>query len=214
VIATSATRRQTVSPTRATLPRRKIRIVWLFAAVCSFATIAAGQTPAVANQCAERQPHVTHIRSHDGDRRRNAFTRIAYTKASSRDSASPGVRSGDLAAGRALYLANCSACHGAGGEGNAVGYGTRAPDLKSTSLAAIAPTIRLGPGVMPKFDAHTLSDANVGDITRYIGFLQTGSSNFGGLALFDIGTVAEGAVAIIMGLGSLVVVTRLIGSND
>jgi ubiquinol-cytochrome c reductase cytochrome c subunit len=120
---------------------------------------------------------------------------------------------GNLARGRALFMANCSACHGATAQGGSVGYGWIAPSLDRATVTQVAQAIRVGPGVMPRFDEATLTDRDVNDIVRYVNVLQTDVPNPGGFALGGLGPFAEGLVAWVLGLGSLVVVIRLIGSN-
>jgi ubiquinol-cytochrome c reductase cytochrome c subunit len=66
---------------------------------------------------------------------------------------------------------------------------------------------------MPQFDEHTLSDRDVDDIVRYVNVLQTNIPNAGGLPLLGLGAVAEGLVAWVLGLGTLIVIIRLIGTN-
>jgi ubiquinol-cytochrome c reductase cytochrome c subunit len=119
---------------------------------------------------------------------------------------------GNLARGRALFIANCAACHGATATGGSVGYGWIAPSLDRATVTQVAQAIRVGPGVMPQFDEHTLTDRDVNDIVRYVNVLQTDVVNAGGLPLGDLGPVAEGLVAW-LGLGLLIVIIRLIGSS-
>jgi ubiquinol-cytochrome c reductase cytochrome c subunit len=120
---------------------------------------------------------------------------------------------GNLVRGRALFIANCSACHGAMAQGGSVGYGWTAPSLDRATVTEVAQAIRIGPGVMPRFDEHTLSDRDVNDIVRYVNVLQTNIPNAGGLPLLGLGATAEGLVAWVLGLGTLIVIIRLIGTN-
>jgi ubiquinol-cytochrome c reductase cytochrome c subunit len=120
---------------------------------------------------------------------------------------------GNLAHGRALFIANCSACHGATAQGGSVGYGWVAPSLDRATVTQVAQAIRIGPGVMPRFDEHTLSERDVNDIVRYVNVLQTNVPNAGGLPLGGLGAVAEGFVAWALGMGLLIVIIRLMGTN-
>jgi ubiquinol-cytochrome c reductase cytochrome c subunit len=120
---------------------------------------------------------------------------------------------GNLPRGRALFMANCAACHGATAQGGSVGYGWIAPSLDQATVTQVAQAIRVGPGEMPHFDDKTLTDRDVNDIVRYVNVLQTNVPNLGGLSLGSLGTVAEGLVAWVFGMGSLLVIIRLLGSN-
>ncbi len=121
--------------------------------------------------------------------------------------------SGDVVRGRALFIANCSACHGATAMGGSVGYGEIAPSLHATALTQVAQAIRVGPGVMPQFNSSALTNTDVDDIVRYVGILQAAKHNAGGLALGGLGPVAEGLVAWAIGLGLLVIAVRWIGTD-
>ncbi len=120
---------------------------------------------------------------------------------------------GNLQRGRSLYIANCAACHGATAQGDSVGYGWVAPPLDRATVTQVAEAIRVGPGVMPRFDERTLSNREVNDIVRYVNVLQTDVPNAGGLSLGSLGPVAEGLVAWVFGMGTLVVVIKLIGRD-
>ena len=120
---------------------------------------------------------------------------------------------GNLARGRTLFIENCSACHGATAQGGSVGYGWTAPSLDRATVTQVAQAIRIGPGVMPRFDEHALSDRDINDIVRYVNVLQTNVPNAGGLPLRGLGAVAEGLVAWVLGMGVLIVIIRLVGTN-
>ncbi|MEO9170409.1 MAG: cytochrome c oxidase assembly protein [Candidatus Baltobacteraceae bacterium] len=120
---------------------------------------------------------------------------------------------GNLQRGRTLFIANCSACHGATGKGGAVGYGRLAPNLDSATNVQVAQAIRIGPGIMPVFDPKTLDDAQVSDIVRFVEVLRANRPQAGGFAFDNVGAVAEGMVAWVLGLGLIVIVARVIGTN-
>jgi ubiquinol-cytochrome c reductase cytochrome c subunit len=116
----------------------------------------------------------------------------------------------DIANGRADYIANCAACHGAGGSGDAVGGGAIAPNLLGTGPTQVGEAIRLGPGAMPAFDEQQVSDQGLSDIAAYLEFLRTGESAPGGARIGGVGPVAEGYVGWLVYLVALVGVTRWI----
>jgi quinol---cytochrome-c reductase cytochrome c subunit len=120
---------------------------------------------------------------------------------------------GDLVRGRSSYMANCAACHGAAAQGGSVGYGWVAPPLNAVTPTQIAEAVRTGPSVMPRFGAGVLSDQDVRDIVRYVASLQTDPPDYGGAPLANMGPVAEGLAGWVFGIGSLLLMARLIGSK-
>jgi ubiquinol-cytochrome c reductase cytochrome c subunit len=129
----------------------------------------------------------------------------------------PGIptvypQAGDLPRGAQLFLNNCSACHGAGATGDSVGGGQIAPSLYPASATQIGEAVRVGPGVMPKFAPADLSARDLNSIARYVLWLRDHGDR-GGLQLGRVGAVAEGFVAIVVGLGLLLLVLRLTGSK-
>ena len=122
----------------------------------------------------------------------------------------PGA--GDLARGSELFVGNCSACHGAGGEGDSVGGGQIAPSLYLPTATQIGEAIRTGPGEMPRFGTQTLSDDDVNSLARYLLWIRDNGKE-GGLQLGRVGAVAEGLMAVVIGLGVMLLVIRLTGST-
>ncbi len=119
---------------------------------------------------------------------------------------------GDLSGGSQLFLNNCSSCHAAPAIGDSVGGGQIAPSLGKATATQIGEAIRVGPGVMPPFDPRNLSDEDVNSIARYVLWLRDHGSR-GGIQLGRVGAVTEGFAAIVIGLGLLLLVTRLTGSK-
>lgn len=123
----------------------------------------------------------------------------------------PDASRGELARGRAVYAANCIACHSAFGRGIVVGQRDVAPSLDAASPVEIAEAIRVGPGVMPLFGQDSLRDHDVDSVIRYIDFLTRGQQTPGGITVGRSGPVTEGLVAWFAGMGLLLVVLYLIG---
>jgi ubiquinol-cytochrome c reductase cytochrome c subunit len=119
---------------------------------------------------------------------------------------------GSLPVGQQLYLNNCTGCHGAGGTGDSVGGGQIAPSLGEATDIQIAEAVRVGPGVMPKFGDRTLSQADVDALVAYLLWIRDHGDE-GGLSLGRAGAVAEGFIAMVVGLGVLILVLRLTGSK-
>jgi ubiquinol-cytochrome c reductase cytochrome c subunit len=140
---------------------------------------------------------------------------VAYVR--TLDSGGPNIPSvdaaaGDLPLGGQLFLQNCAACHGAAGVGDSVGGGQIAPPLDVATDVQIAEAIRIGPGSMPQFGERTLTSNDVDAIARYLVWIRTNGSD-GGAQLGRVGSVAEGFIALVIGLGALVLVIRLTGSK-
>lgn len=73
---------------------------------------------------------------------------------------------GDPAHGKALFAANCSACHGATGEG---GVGPKLQGEKSRkNFAAVVAQIKNPAPPMPKLYPSPLSDKDVNDLAAFV----------------------------------------------
>lgn len=124
----------------------------------------------------------------------------------------PRLPAGNIAAGRDLYLTNCAACHGSGADGGVLPGGQTVPRLHGVPDEQIAEAMRVGPGLMPQFAQSDLSDKEAADIVAYIQDMPNHASR-GGWALGGLGPAAEGLVGWGLGLGTLLVVIRLLGKK-
>jgi ubiquinol-cytochrome c reductase cytochrome c subunit len=122
------------------------------------------------------------------------------------------VHSADLTQGASLFALNCAACHTITGAGDALAYGTVAPSLHAADARQVAEAIRTGPGNMPRFTGN-LSDAQVRDIVAYVTEKIQHPSNGGGFGLGGVGPVTEGFVALLFGVGGLMLVCFWIGDR-
>jgi ubiquinol-cytochrome c reductase cytochrome c subunit len=123
----------------------------------------------------------------------------------------PQVREGgEVHRGWELYTANCAACHAATGSGNAVGGGNVAYGLGQATDLQIAEAIVVGPGVMPRFN---LDQQDRDAIIAYVRFLREDPPR-GGAPIGGFGPVAEGFVAVVIGLTLLVLVARFVGRQS
>ncbi|HLW47766.1 MAG TPA: c-type cytochrome [bacterium] len=120
---------------------------------------------------------------------------------------------GDLTTGGQIYAENCAPCHGASGQGAAVGGGADAPDLYEATAVEVAEAVRIGPDPMPRFDTRQINAHELDSLVRYVEFLPR-LPDRGGFSLGHIGPVAEGFIAWIVGLGAIVVIVRLIGTPN
>jgi ubiquinol-cytochrome c reductase cytochrome c subunit len=119
---------------------------------------------------------------------------------------------GDLAEGEELYQSNCAPCHGTTGNGGAVGP-RYAPNIHEATPQQIVEAIRIGPTTMPKFGYAQLSWSEAVSLARYVMYLRDPEDR-GGAGLSHVGPLIEGFVAILVGLGLLVVLTRFLGTRS
>lgn len=117
-----------------------------------------------------------------------------------------------VSAGESLFSTNCAACHTITGAGDALANNVFAPSLAPATPTQVAEAVRTGPGNMPRFGPGTLSDRQVADIVKYVGYLQNPNDR-GGIALGHVGPVTEGFIAILVGLGSLMLIGLWIGGR-
>lgn len=117
---------------------------------------------------------------------------------------------GDLPEGRRLFIANCAACHGATGAGDAIGAGIIAPALSSSTSRDVAEAVTGGPVPMPRF---SFSPDQLRAVETYVEYLRS-APHPGGANVTAVGPVAEGFVAGAVGLVLLLVVVRWVGRED
>ena len=133
---------------------------------------------------------------------------VAYVASLGDGPAIPQVTTGgEVHRGWELYTANCAACHGASGTGNAVGGGFAAANLHQAESLDVAEAMIVGPGVMPRF-AFDQRDQDA--IVAYVLFLRNSPSP-GGVPLGGFGPVSEGFVAVVIGLSLFVALARWVG---
>jgi ubiquinol-cytochrome c reductase cytochrome c subunit len=118
---------------------------------------------------------------------------------------------GDLGEGGRLYRLQCAACHSWSGGGGALLH-VSAPSTHPATPTQIAEAVRGGPGNMPAFGQAALTHSQLDSVVRYVRYLRRPDDR-GGLPLWHLGPLAEGAVAVFLGLGALVFATRWIGTR-
>jgi ubiquinol-cytochrome c reductase cytochrome c subunit len=127
----------------------------------------------------------------------------------------PHLNGANQSVGADLFSLNCAACHTITGSGDALAYGTNAPSLQNKQVTSqqVVEAIRTGPANMPRFSGN-LSDAQVRDITSYVTGRLQHPTNPGGFDLGGVGPVAEGFVALLIGVGGLALVAFWIGDRS
>ena len=109
------------------------------------------------------------------------------------------------ALGEELFSTNCAQCHGFAGAGGALTYGKNAPSLNAATATQIYEAMLTGPEAMPVFGDGTITPAEKQDIIAYV--IETrNEANPGGFSLGRTGTVTEGLLAWVGGLGFLVLI--------
>jgi ubiquinol-cytochrome c reductase cytochrome c subunit len=123
------------------------------------------------------------------------------------------LKGANLTKGATLFALNCAACHTITGAGDALAFGTYSPSLHIATATQVAEAIRTGPGNMPRFTGN-LTDAEVRDIVAYVTEKIQHPQNTGGFGLGGVGPVAEGFVALLFGVGGLMLVSFWIGDRS
>jgi len=111
----------------------------------------------------------------------------------------------NTALGSELFSTNCAQCHGFAGAGGALTYGKSAPSLNASTPTQIYEAMLTGPEAMPVFGDGTITPAEKKDIIAYIVDTRN-ETNPGGLSLGRTGTVTEGLLGWVGGLGFLVLI--------
>jgi ubiquinol-cytochrome c reductase cytochrome c subunit len=123
----------------------------------------------------------------------------------------PHPERGNVSEGMTLFRSHCAGCHQIVAEG---GYVTNAvpPALGDATPVQIAEAVRIGPYVMPKFSASSISDRQLDSIIRYVQYAQH-PDNAGGWALGNIGPIPEGLVSWFIAGVALVGTCLIIGKR-
>jgi ubiquinol-cytochrome c reductase cytochrome c subunit len=127
----------------------------------------------------------------------------------------PNLKGANVADGASLFALNCAACHTITGAGDALAFGTNAPSLqdKLVTPQQVAEALRIGPANMPRFTGN-LSDAQVRDVVAYVTENIQHPVNPGGVGLGGVGPVAEGFIALLLGVGGLALICFWIGERS
>ena len=135
---------------------------------------------------------------------------VAYVASLGEGPAIPQVAgAGDLQHGWELFQANCAACHNATGAGNAIGGGFVAVSLGQADPTTIVEATIIGPGAMPAF---SFDDAEQAALVEYVQWLAQAPSP-GGAPIGETGPVAEGFIAVAVGLPILLLVSLFVARH-
>jgi ubiquinol-cytochrome c reductase cytochrome c subunit len=118
---------------------------------------------------------------------------------------------GDLARGLHVYTQNCAGCHQSVARGGLT-LAAVVPNLDHATPNQIAEAVRMGPYLMPHFDATQIDQHDLDSLAAYVLWTRH-PVNAGGWGIYNIGPIPEGMVAWFIGLAALVIVARLIGER-
>jgi ubiquinol-cytochrome c reductase cytochrome c subunit len=118
---------------------------------------------------------------------------------------------GDLAVGLHQFTLNCAGCHQIVARGGLT-LGAVTPSLQQATAQQIAEAVRMGPYLMPRFDARQIDQHQLDSIARYVLWTRK-PDDAGGWGIYNIGPIPEGIVAWFLALAALVIVARLIGER-
>ena len=117
-----------------------------------------------------------------------------------------------LSEGQQFFSTNCAQCHHAAGSGGMLSKGNIVPSLHNASITEVMEAIRIGPKPMPIFGNNQLTDRQASAIAQYVQSLHYPAEP-GGLGIGHFGPIGEGFVGIVIGLGALLVASRLMGNR-
>ncbi len=118
---------------------------------------------------------------------------------------------GDLAVGFHVFTEHCAGCHQLVARGGLT-VGAYVPNLQQATALQVAEAVRMGPYLMPHFDAKQINQYQLDSLARYVLWTRH-PSNAGGWGIYNIGPIPEGMAAWFIGLLALVLVARLIGER-
>ena len=118
---------------------------------------------------------------------------------------------GSISRGFDVFTENCAGCHQIVARGGIV-TGGRVPPLQQATPEQIAEAVRIGPYLMPRFGAKAIDQHDLDSLVAYIQYTKRPKDS-GGWSIGLIGPVPEGMVAWLVGLASLLLLSRLIGER-
>jgi ubiquinol-cytochrome c reductase cytochrome c subunit len=118
---------------------------------------------------------------------------------------------GNLALGFHEFTLHCAGCHQIVARGG-ITVDAQVPDLQEATPQQIAEAVRMGPYLMPHFDATQIDQHDLDSIAGYVQWTHH-PADAGGWGIENVGPIPEGIVAWFIGLTALVIVARLIGER-
>jgi ubiquinol-cytochrome c reductase cytochrome c subunit len=118
---------------------------------------------------------------------------------------------GNLALGLHEFTLNCAGCHQIVARGG-ITIGAQIPNLQQATAQQVAEAVRMGPYLMPHFDANQINQHQLDSLARYVLWTRNPQDS-GGWGIYNLGPIPEGIVAWFLALASLVIIIRLIGER-
>src|SRR5207237_8476275 len=103
----------------------------------------------------------------------------------------------------------CQACAAGGGPL----LPREAPGRHKAPPTQIPEAVRAGPGTMPVFPEAALTHDDLASVVAYVRYLRHPADR-GGNGLWHLGPLVEGAVAVVVGLGIVVLALQWIGERE
>jgi ubiquinol-cytochrome c reductase cytochrome c subunit len=120
-------------------------------------------------------------------------------------------RRGDVARGKETFTESCAGCHQVMARGGIV-TGAYVPALQDVTPRQLAEAVRVGPYLMPVFDAKRLPQAELDDLAAYVA-LTKNPDDRGGWGIGNIGPVPEGMVTWLLAAVALLGIVRVLGER-
>jgi ubiquinol-cytochrome c reductase cytochrome c subunit len=118
---------------------------------------------------------------------------------------------GDVARGKEAFTESCAGCHQVMARGGIV-TGAFVPSLQGVSARQIAEAARVGPYLMPVFDARRLPQGELDDVAAYVASTNHPDDR-GGWGIGNVGPVTEGMVTWLLAAVALLGIARVLGER-
>jgi quinol---cytochrome-c reductase cytochrome c subunit len=123
----------------------------------------------------------------------------------------PQVSGGSLQDGLELFALDCASCHAWSGSGSII-FDGKVPSVVPATPEQVAAAIRIGPGEMPAYGPAALDQGQLDDLVAWVQTMKH-KDDAGGYGLFHRGPTTEGAAALLLGLGAVLLAIGWIGAK-
>jgi ubiquinol-cytochrome c reductase cytochrome c subunit len=118
---------------------------------------------------------------------------------------------GDVARGKETFTESCAGCHQVMARGGIV-TGAFVPALQGIPARQIAEAVRVGPYLMPVFDARRLPPGELDDVAAYVASTDHPDDR-GGWGIGNVGPITEGMVTWLLAAIALLGIARALGER-